>query len=397
MIVDIALVICALAAFFSGLRQGGVAALLSLAGVLIGGYLGLQAVGPVVRLVQDEGTEGSRLVIALLTLAGCVVIGYLLGSGIGQRIRDNIRTRRLYQADSAVGSLVAVVTAMVVMWMIAVPVVSSQDSRIAREAQDSRIIATIGEVAPNWMRTLPARINALINRSEIPAVTDPFASVTKREVQPPDPALQDLPDVAAIGPSVVKVEGIAEQCSRMQQGTGFVVEPGVVMTNAHVVAGTNKVTLSTVNGPVDTDVVFYDPEHDIALLRATGELPLQPLRWADKPAVSGDDAIALGYPLGGPFKAAPVRVREQMRIAGPNIYANQRVEREAYSLRGKIVQGNSGGPLVAPNGEVLGLIFGADSNEADTGYALTKKEVLERVGDTARWSSPVDTRSCVAD
>src|SRR5699024_1583077 len=178
---------------------------------------------------------------------------------------------------------------------------------------------------------------------------------------------------------------------------GVVVARVLVMTNAHAGAGTNKVTLSAVNGPVHADVVIYDPEHDIVLLRATGELPLQRLRWADRPAVSGDDAIALGYPLGGPFKAAPVRVREQMRIAGPNIYADQRVEREAYSLRGRIVQGNSGGPLVAPNGEVLGLIFGADSNEADTGYALTKREVLERVGGTARWSSPVDTRSCVAD
>src|SRR5699024_12676573 len=100
MIVDIALVICALAAFSSGLRNGGVAALLGLAGVLVGGYLGLQAVGPVVRLIQVEGTEGSRLVIALLTLAGCVVVGYFLGSSIGQRIRDNIRTRQLYRADS---------------------------------------------------------------------------------------------------------------------------------------------------------------------------------------------------------------------------------------------------------------------------------------------------------
>src|SRR5699024_12625622 len=101
----------------------------------------------------------------------------------------------------------------------------------------------------------------------------------------------------------------------MQQGTGFVVEPGVVMTNAHVVAGTNKVTLSTVNGPVDADVVFYDPEHDIALLRATGELPLQRLRWPDRPAVAGADAVAVGYPLGGPVKADPGRVREAMPVA----------------------------------------------------------------------------------
>src|SRR5699024_2408841 len=127
MLVDIARVICALAAFFSGLRHGGGAALLRLAGVLLGGSRGLRAGGPVARRIQDEGTEGSRLVIALLTLAGCVVVGYVLGSSIGQRIRDNIRTRQLYRADSAVGSLVAVVTAMVVMWMIAVPLLSSQD------------------------------------------------------------------------------------------------------------------------------------------------------------------------------------------------------------------------------------------------------------------------------
>lgn len=398
MIIDLLLILLAIGAFFTGLRQGGFAAILSLVGVLIGGYLGLYSVRPVMNLVEKyaDSTQGTRFAIALITIALLVVVGYSVGSGLGQRLRDKIRTRTAYRVDSGIGAVASVFTTLIVTWLIAIPVVSNQDNEFARAVRGSAILSAIGQSSPEWVRNIPARVGALINASDIPAVTDPFSRLEQREVQPPDATLKDLPEVAAVAPSVVKVRGLAEQCSRMLQGTGFVVAKNLVMTNAHVVAGTNTVNIATVNGHMDTDVVYYNPQQDIALLRTRSELTLPSLKWADEPAAQGDDAIALGYPLGGSFKASPTRVRDRFVVSGPNIYADQRIERDAYSLRGTIVQGNSGGPLVSTEGEVFGLVFGADMNESDTGYALTRDEVFKHLGDLDQWESPVETQSCVA-
>ena len=190
------------------------------------------------------------------------------------------------------------------------------------------------------------------------------------------------------------VVGQAEQCSRLLQGSGWAVADNVVMTNAHVVAGTDHVQLATDKGPVNTEVVYFNPQADIALLRAS-DLNLVPMTWAQESGTQGQDAIVMGYPLGGPFKATPARIRDAFMVSGPNIYGDKRVEREAYSLRGEVVQGNSGGPLIDTSGHVLGLVFGADVNESDTGYALTRDEVQGQVGDVNQWRTPVETGACV--
>ncbi|MDN6259074.1 MAG: trypsin-like peptidase domain-containing protein, partial [Corynebacterium sp.] len=162
-----------------------------------------------------------------------------------------------------------------------------------------------------------------------------------------------------------------------------------------VVAGTGRVALETVDGDAEGEVVYYNPSQDIALIRTTDGTTIPTLDWADQPAAQNDDAIVMGFPLGGPFQATPARVREMFTVSGPDIYADARVDREAYTLRGTVVQGNSGGPLVDTEGNVLGLVFGAAVGDSDTGYALTKNEVLSHVGDTASYRSPVDTQECV--
>ena len=187
------------------------------------------------------------IVLITALVAACVVVGYFIGSGTGQSFRDKIRTRQPYKADSVAGSLVSMVATVAVVSLIAIPVLNTQDIRPSREAQDFRLVAATNELAPNRTGALPVKGNTLLDRSETPGMTV-HTPLGKREVQAPDPALRDLPDVVAVAPSVVKVEGTAAQCGRMQRGSGFVVAPGVVMTNAHVVAGTNKVSLSTVKG-----------------------------------------------------------------------------------------------------------------------------------------------------
>jgi S1-C subfamily serine protease len=167
-----------------------------------------------------------------------------------------------------------------------------------------------------------------------------------------------------------------------------------VMTNAHVVAGANSVTVEASGNPYDATVVSYDPTVDIAIL-AVPHLPAGPLAFANSPVTSGTEAIVMGYPGGGGFVATPARIRELIELSGPDIYRSATINREVYTVRAGVEQGNSGGPLIDLNGQVLGVVFGAAVDDNDTGFVLTAKEVaaqLAHIGDT----SAVPTGTCVS-
>jgi S1-C subfamily serine protease len=177
------------------------------------------------------------------------------------------------------------------------------------------------------------------------------------------------------------------------EGTGFVVAPNRVMSNAHVVAGSDSVTVEADGQTYDAGVVSYDPEADISILDVPN-LSSTPLLFAEGSAPTGTDAVVMGYPGGGDFVATPARVRETIELNGPDIYRTATVTREVYTIRGTVRQGNSGGPMIDRTGKVLGVVFGAAVDDADTGFVLTAKEVsrqMASIGDTER----VATGACV--
>jgi S1-C subfamily serine protease len=167
------------------------------------------------------------------------------------------------------------------------------------------------------------------------------------------------------------------------------------MTNAHVVAGSNSVQIFASGNPFDATVVSYDPQVDIAIL-AVPNLPPPPLAFADSEAKSGANVLVLGYPGGGNFTATPARIREAIKLSGPDIYHDpQPVTREVYTIFANVEQGNSGGPLIDLNGRVLGVVFGAAVDDANTGFVLTADEVASqraKLGNTQK----VDTGICVS-
>ncbi len=200
--------------------------------------------------------------------------------------------------------------------------------------------------------------------------------------------------VAATRSSVVKIRGVATECQKVLEGSGFVIAPDRVMSNAHVVAGSETVTVQTDGKTYDATVVSYDPDADISILDVPN-LPAKPLVFADKLAKTGTDAVVMGYPGGGDFVATPARVREVIELNGPDIYRTTTVTREVYTIRGTVRQGNSGGPMINRDGKVLGVVFGAAVDDADTGFVLTAEEVarqLAKIGNTAR----VATGACVS-
>lgn len=244
------------------------------------------------------------------------------------------------------------------------------------------------------MRAVPERLSALLDTSGLPAVLQPFGRTPIVEVAPPNAVLATDAVVAAVQPSVVKIRGVAPGCQKVLEGTGFVVGPQHVMSNAHVVAGSDTVTVESAGQTYDAVVVSYDPNADISMLFVPN-LPAAPLDFVDEPAATGTDALVLGYPGGGDFTATPARVREIIELNGPDIYRSTTVNREVYTIRGTVRQGNSGGPLIDGQGRVLGVVFGAAVDDTDTGFVLTAKEVerqMLKVNATERTA----TGSCVS-
>jgi S1-C subfamily serine protease len=239
-------------------------------------------------------------------------------------------------------------------------------------------------------------LGALAGRGQVPEAVHAATELTEQVapfVDPPDAALASDAAVVHAAHSVVKVTSTAYSCLTVTTGSGFVVSKGRVMTNAHVVAGSDSVAVSVDGQDLVASVVAYEPNEDIAVLEVP-DLEAPPLDFARDIAWRGTDAVVLGYPGGGPFAAYPARVREVIALNGPDIYETRTVFREVYSIRGRMVRGDSGGPLIDRHGRVLGMSFGAAMHDPENGFVLTTNEVYPHAVATGA-TEPVATGSCV--
>jgi S1-C subfamily serine protease len=211
----------------------------------------------------------------------------------------------------------------------------------------------------------------------------------------PDGDLATLPIAEEVRGSIVEVLGSSSSCNRGFTGSGFVYSPQRVMTNAHVVAGTDRVFVRVggVERPLPADVVLFDPAGDVAVL-AVPELEARPLTFRAQPAKRGDDGIVIGFPGGRAYTVGSARVRDVIDARGSDIYDADPVTREIYALRTRVRPGNSGGPLIDRQGQVLGVVFAASTEDSETGYALTAADVSEDATLGVVSSAPVGTGAC---
>jgi S1-C subfamily serine protease len=387
---DLAVLAIAFVAAISGWRSGLLGSLLSFVGVGLGAVAGVLLAPHVVTHVAGART---KLFVTLFLILALVVIGEIAGVVLGRAVRGAIRNRTLRTFDSIIGVALQMVAVLVAAWMLATPLTSSDQPNLAAAVRGSKVLAQVDEVAPSWLRSVPTRLSALLDTSGLPDVLSQYGRTPIIAVDAPDAALANDAVVASTRPSVVKIRGVAPGCQKVLEGTGFVVAPNRVMSNAHVVAGSDSVTIEVDGDTYDAGVVSYDPEADISILDVPN-LPSQPLSFAEGAAPTGTDAIVMGYPGGGDFVATPARIREIIELNGPDIYRTGTVTREVYTIRGTVRQGNSGGPMIDRAGNVLGVVFGAAVDDADTGFVLTAKEVssqLAKIGNTQR----VPTGACV--
>jgi S1-C subfamily serine protease len=257
----------------------------------------------------------------------------------------------------------------------------------------SAVLTTVDELVPPAGQRLFSSFRNLVDERGFPDVFDDLRARDLAEVDPPDPALARSGVVQKVQPSVLKITGIAEDCRKSVEGTGFVYASERVMTNAHVVAGVDAPKVEVGDRELDATVVLYDPDTDVAVLAVPG-LRRPPLPFAREPAPSGADAIVVGYPEDGPFDPRAARVRSMLPARGQDIYGRRQVTRQIYALRALVRQGNSGGPLVDPQGRVLGVIFAAAADNRNVGYALTAKEVADEAREGAAATQRVSTQDC---
>ncbi|MBI3212779.1 MAG: acid resistance serine protease MarP [Mycobacterium sp.] len=387
---DIAIIAIAFVAAVSGWRSGALGSLMSFIGVVLGAVAGVLLAPHIVGHITGTRT---KLFATLFLILALVVIGEIAGVVLGRAVRGAIRASGIRIVDSLIGVALQLVVVLAAAWLLATPLADSDQPKLAAAVRDSQVLSQVDKVAPDWLRAVPKRLSALLDDSGLPDVLPSFDRTPIAAVDPPDASLATSPIVAVVQPSVVKVRGVAPGCQKVLEGTGFVVAPNRVMSNAHVVAGSDTVTVESAGQTYDATVVSYDPNADISVL-AVPDLPAAPLKFAENPAVSGTDALVLGYPGGGDFTASPARVRETIELSGPDIYKTTTVNREVYTLRGVVRQGNSGGPLINRSGDVLGVVFGAAVDDEDTGFVLTAKEVAHQFAKVAN-SERVATGSCV--
>ncbi|MBA2555612.1 MAG: MarP family serine protease [Geodermatophilaceae bacterium] len=381
--IDLLIVVLALLFAANGFRQGLILSVASFFGFFGGAVLGSQLAGPVANAVSTS--LFAQVFLALLVVLGVAFLGQIGAVWVGQRLRQRLTWRPARHADAVLGAVVSALAVLLVAWMIATPLASSAFPNLAREVRESTLVGAVDQSVPSPVRSLYDSLRELIDRRGLPDVLDPLTPTIVMDVPTPDPDLVDDPIVVAASEAVVKVTGVAPDCSRRVDGSGFVYAEDRVMTNAHVLAGVREPQVSVSGQELDATPVFVDELLDVAIL-AVPDLDVTPLAFATVAVETGDDAIITGYPGGGPLYVGAARIRDRALIAGPDFRDTTTVEREVYSLRGEVRAGNSGGPLLDTDGTVLGVVFASAVDDPSTGYALTAEAVSQAadVGVAAR-------------
>ena len=391
LLLDLVLLLLLLGYAGAGFRQGLFVGALSLAGFAVGAVAASQLL-PLAVADTPPGPTRSLVILGGTVLAG--VLGQaVLGSAAGL-LRERVTWRPARAVDAATGLLGAVVAAALVLWLVAGAVLISPFPTLSGVVAGSRVVGTVDQVVPDSLALRVQGWYATVDGELFPRV---FAGVEPvLPVADPDPGVTQDPAVVAAGAGVVRLTGRAEACGRGQEGSGFVVAPGRVLTNAHVVAGMSepRVQVGGTGPLLPGRVVVFDPARDLAVVDVPG-LQARPLALgADR--VRGDDVVVAGFPLNGPYVLSPGRVRDVLTAVGEDIYASAEVTRSVYSINAEVRPGNSGGPVLDATGSVVGVVFARSLDDPSTGYALTLAEAAPVLEVVSSATDEVPTGACAA-
>jgi S1-C subfamily serine protease len=366
-----------------GYQQGLIVGVLSLGGLAVGAFLGSR-LGPALLPEGSHSPYAPATALAGALLVGGIVAVSMEGLAIGARRRvlgGAGRRRGVAIAESSGGAVLLVTLALGLAWLFGAVALNAPGAKGLREAvQQSAILRALNDAFP----PSSGLINALHR-------IDPRVSIQgpSPDVAAPDSKIARDPEVRAASGSVVRVLGTA--CGLGVEGSGWVAAPGLVVTNAHVVAGETDTTVTPAgsDSALDATAVHYDPSNDLALLRVGG-LDDTPLSFASA-VDSGTPGAVIGYPENGPLTITPARVGATGPVITQDSYGRGPVTRELTALRGEVHSGNSGGPLIDGDGRVMGTVFAATTQGKPGGYAVPNGVVAGALDDS---TGAVSTGPC---
>ena len=392
--IDYALLVLVALSAVHGLRLGAAMQVLSFGGFWLGLFAGALLVPSVAGLAH---TSTGKAVLALVVLIGMATVVGGLGRYLGARSSRALQRVHLGPLDAAFGVAVAVAATLAATWLVASVLADSRYTSLDRAVQQSRIVRALDDVLPP-IPTVFSGVQRFLSQNGFPFV---FAGLPPQVAAPVNlPSDLDERDaVVRAAPSTVQIAGAG--CGVIQEGSGFVVAPDTVVTNAHVVAGIPDPMVIDTKARYPATAVVFDPRLDLAVLRVPGLTdPALPL---DVTTVGrGTTGVVLGFPGGGPFQFGKAGVAAQFNAVGLDIYGNAETTRSIYQLDAVVRPGNSGGPLVASgdpgiaNGTVIGVVFARSTTDSDVGYALAMPAVAADIARAEASHATVGTGACAA-
>ncbi|MDE9366418.1 MarP family serine protease [Luteipulveratus sp. YIM 133132] len=392
--IDLVLLLAATLAAVAGWRRGLVTSALSAGGWLLGLLLGLWAVPALLDLLDQRPT--SDLTAALVVTVGALILA-TVGAGalgaLGQRVVGTVSWRPARLLDAGLGATAMVLAALIAGWAL----ISTARPLLSAAAGDqidrSHGWHLLDRSVPDEARTALGRLNDQLESSPFPKV---FHTLPAAPAAPPDASVLGSPAIAQAQESVVKVRSTSDRCGGIAFGSGWVVSDDRVVTNAHVVAGGQRITVRPGGdgSRLDATVVAYDPDLDLAILAVPG-LTAQPLPRVPELG-TGATGVAAGFPNGGDYHLSPAVVHADAVSSGRNIYDSKTVNRDIYTLSTTVVPGNSGGPLLTRDGGVAGTIFARADNDGSIGFALTDRATDRLLDQAPTLRREVPTGACLS-
>ena len=388
---DLLLIGLVIIAVVGGFRIGFLARVASWLGLVVGFYLAVRLTPAVLRRFNPDEAPVRLLIVAAVLVTGAF-LGQALGLLGGGRLRRFIPFGGMRTADRVAGGVAGGLSVFLTLWLL-LPMLADVRGSLALQVRSSKIAQTISDVAPpppNAFQTL----RRLVRDTGFPEVFADLRPSIDAGQPPADaglaPGVQDR-----VLASVVKIEGVA--CDRLQEGSGFVAGDGVVVTNAHVVAGQRNTRVVRPNGrDAEARVVVFDPNRDLAVLAVPG-LGLPALSRSS--GEEGERGAVFGHPGGqDQVRVAPALISEEVRARGRDLYGERDTQRDVYILAAALAPGDSGAALVDRAGSVIGVAFAVAPDRQGTSYALADNELEAALrAYNANPRADADTGPCISN
>jgi S1-C subfamily serine protease len=385
-VLDLALLVMLVLSVLAGYRRGAVMQVAGLIGMVVGLAVGGIVAPRIANLSEDAWTQAG-LALGALLVGGA--IGSAAGSLVGRRLRDRTQQSRLSHVDAVGGSVLSALALVVTVWFLSLNLASGPFPELARQIRDSSMVRAIDAVMPT-PPSLMGEIRRVLNLLGFPDVFVGLPPEPAAPVEPPTGA-EARAAFRAVRVSVVEIEEPA--CGGIVQGSGFVVAPQLVVTNAHVVAGGQDLTVRIGGDRLDAIAVLFDPGLDIAFLRVDA-LHAPPVELLQSSVDRGGAGAVVGFPGGGPLTGRAAAVRRSLTAIGRDIYGRGEVRRDVIELQTKVRPGNSGGPFALADGNVAGMVFANSTSDPGIGYAIASTEIAPLMARAESRTRAVGTGPC---